>query len=139
MIKEKALLTQLCKVFECLSNAYNFDIIALNPIQSYPSNRKQKTKINLMYISSEEILLWVTQRYILVSLSSNIFLSDLFGWYVKLTLQVMQTINTTYVSGNSIDDVIKSLKVDSINLCKWFLGYQTKGKRIVKLITWKPI
>lgn len=136
MIKEKALLTHLRKVFECLSNAYNFDIVVLNPIQSYPSNRKQKTKINLTYISSEKILLWVTERYILVSLSSNIFLSDLFGWYVKLTLQFMQMINATYVSGNSIGDVIKLLKVDSTNLCKWFLGYQTKGKWIVKLITW---
>ena len=39
----------------------------------------------------------------------------------------MQMINTPYISGNSIDDVIKSLKDDSINLFKWFADNQTKA------------
>ena len=49
-----ALLTDLSKAFECLSHelliaklhAYGFDLLALKPIQSYLSNRKQRTKIN---------------------------------------------------------------------------------------------
>ena len=49
-----ALLTDLSKVFECLSHelliaklhAYGFDLLALKPVQSYLSNRKQRIKIN---------------------------------------------------------------------------------------------
>ena len=35
--------------------------------------------------------------------------------------------NAAYVSGESIDDVIKSLEDDSINLFKWFLDNQMKA------------
>ena len=35
--------------------------------------------------------------------------------------------NTTYVLGDSIDDVFKSLEDDSINLLKWFLDNQMKA------------
>ena len=35
--------------------------------------------------------------------------------------------NTPYVSGESIDGVIKSLEDDSINLFKWFLDKQMKA------------
>ena len=52
-----ALLTDLSKAFDCLSqelliaklHAYGFDLQALKLIQSYLSNRKQRTKINAMY------------------------------------------------------------------------------------------
>ena len=52
-----ALLTDLSKAFDCLSNklliaklyAYGFDLLALKLIQSYLSNSKQRTKINAMY------------------------------------------------------------------------------------------
>ena len=51
------LLTDLSKVFECLSrelllakmHAYGFSISALRPIYSYLANRKQRTKINSCY------------------------------------------------------------------------------------------
>ena len=35
--------------------------------------------------------------------------------------------NTSYVLGDNIDDIIKSLEVDSINLFKWFLDNQMKA------------
>ena len=62
-----ALLTDLSKAFECLSHelliaklhAYGFDLLALKPIQSYLSNRKQRTKINATQSSWEEILFGV--------------------------------------------------------------------------------
>ena len=38
--------------------------------------------------------------------------------------------NTTYVLGDSIADVFKSFEDDSINLLKWFLGNQMKGRVI---------
>ena len=59
-----ALLAVLSKAFYCLSHelpiatlyAYGFDLPALKPIQSYLSNRKQRTKINATYSSWEKIL-----------------------------------------------------------------------------------
>ena len=56
-----ALLTDLSKAFDCLSHelliaklhAYDFELSALKLIQSYLSNRKQRTKINATYSSWE--------------------------------------------------------------------------------------
>ena len=55
-----ALLTDLPKVFDCLLHdlfiaklvAYGFDYEFSTLIQSYPSNRKQRTKVNNTYVSS---------------------------------------------------------------------------------------
>ena len=68
MDKEKAfgaLLTDLSKAFDCLSheliiaklNVYGFSLSALNLMQSYLSERKQKTKINQAYSSMQVIIL----------------------------------------------------------------------------------
>ena len=59
------LLTDLSKAFDCLSHeliiaklhAYGFSLSALKLMQSYLSERKQRTKINQAYSSWEEILL----------------------------------------------------------------------------------
>ena len=59
-----ALLAVLSKAFYSLSHelpiatlyAYGFDLPALKPIQSYLSNRKQRTKTNVTYSSWEKIL-----------------------------------------------------------------------------------
>ena len=64
-----ALLTDLSKAFDCLShylliakvNAYGFSIAALRLVQNYPSNRKQRTKINSDFSSWEKILFGVPQ------------------------------------------------------------------------------
>ena len=64
-----ALLTDLSKAFDCLShylliakvNAYGFSIAGLRLVQNYPSNRKQRTKINSDFSSWEKILFGVPQ------------------------------------------------------------------------------
>ena len=38
--------------------------------------------------------------------------------------------NTSYVLGDSIDDAIKSLEDDSINLFKWYLDNQMKANSV---------
>ena len=81
-----ALLTDLTKAFDCLPhdlllaklNAYGFSLPALRLVQSYLSNRKQRTKINSEFSSWEEILFGVPQGSILGPLLFNIVLCDLF-------------------------------------------------------------
>ena len=67
------LLTDLSNAFDCLNhdlllaklNAYGLSLPALRMIQSYLSNRKQRTKINSDFSSWEEILFGVPQGSIL--------------------------------------------------------------------------
>ena len=78
-----ALLTDLSKAFDCLPhdliiaklNAYGFSLPALNLIQNYLANRKQKTNINDSYSPWSDILFGVPQGSILGPLLFNIFLS----------------------------------------------------------------
>ena len=80
------LLTDLSKAFDCLFHelplaklqAYGFSISALRLIYSYLANRKQRTKTNMSYSSSEEILFDVPQGSILGPLLFKIFLCDFF-------------------------------------------------------------
>ena len=79
------LLTDLSKAFDCLFhdlllaklNAYGFSLPTLRLMQSYLSNKKQRTEINSEFSSWEEILFGVPQGSILGSLLCNIFLCDL--------------------------------------------------------------
>ena len=132
-----ALLTDLSKAFDCLSHklliaklhAYGFDLLALNLIQSYLSNRKQRTNINATYSSWEEILFVVPQGSILSPLLVNIFLFDLFWIMYETDFSSYADGNTPYILGDSINDVIKWLEDDSVNLFKWFLDNQMKTNR----------
>ena len=68
-----ALLTDFSKAFDCFSrdliiaklNAYGFRLPALNLIQNYLANRKQRTKINDSYSPRSNILFGVPQGSIL--------------------------------------------------------------------------
>ena len=69
----EALLTDLSKTFDCIyhelliakPHAYGFDLPALKLIQSYLSNRKERTKVNGTYSSWEEILFGEPQGSVL--------------------------------------------------------------------------
>ena len=88
-------------------HAYGLNLPALKRIQSYLSNRKQKTKINATYSSWEEILFGVPQGSILGPLLFNIFLHDMFWKMCGNDFGSYVDDSTPHVSGDSIDNVIK--------------------------------
>ena len=127
-------LTDLSKAFDCLSheliiaklNAYGFSLSALKLMQSYLSERKQRTEINQAYSSWEEILFGVPQRSILGPILFNIFLSDLFLVVQNVDFASYADENTIYDAGDSIHEVIFSLQESSKKLIEWFTDNQMK-------------
>ena len=128
------LLTDLSKAFDCLShelivaklNAHRFSLSALKLMQSYISERKQRTKINQAYSSWEEILFGVPQGSILGPILFNIFLSYLFLVVQNVDIASYADDSTIYDAGDNIDEVIFSLQESSRKLFKSFPDNQMK-------------
>ena len=132
-----ALLTDLSKAFDCISHelllaklhAYGFNIPALTLIQSYLSNRKQRTKVNSLYSSWEEILFGVPQGSILGPLFLNIHICDLFFIISEIDFASYADDNTPYATGDSLNDAIRKLESVSSKLFKWFSDNQMKANK----------
>ena len=89
-------------------------------------NRKQRAKINSAYSSWEEILFGVPKRSILGPLLFNIFLCEFFYMMGDTYFASYADDNTSYVSPDTIDEVIKRLETVSLQLFKWFADKQMK-------------
>ena len=85
-------------------------------MQSYLSERKQRTNINQAYSSWNEILLGVPQTSILGPILFNIFLSDLFLVVQNVDFASYADDNTIYDAGDNIDEVMFSLQESSKKL-----------------------
>ena len=75
-------------------------IASTKTLQSYLSNRKQRTKINTTYSSWEEILFGVPQGSVLGPSFFNIFLRDLFRVTCETDFTIYSDENTPYVLGD---------------------------------------
>ena len=130
------LLTDLSKAFDCFSHdrSSSCKVACLWIQDSWAKicvqwfDRKQRTKINSAYSSSEESLFRVPQRSILGPLLFNIFLCDLFYVMSDTDFASYADNNISYVSVDTINGVFKRLGTASVNLFKWFVDNQMEVK-----------
>ena len=76
-------------------------------LQSYPSNRKRRTKINDEYSKYCEILFGVPQGSILWPLLFNIYICDMFYDINDCDITSYADDNTPYASSIHLDPVMK--------------------------------
>ena len=123
-----ALLTDLSKAFDCIlhdlliakMHAYGFNLGSLKLINSYLSNRKQRTKIDSSFISWAEIILGVPQGSILGPLLFNIYINDIFFFIIESDIANYADDNTLYTSSRYCEETILKLEKDANILIKWF-------------------
>ena len=128
MSVKKTLLIELSKAFDCLDhklltaklNAYSFNLPALRLIHDNLSNRKQRIKIENNYTTQIETVFGVTQGSMLKTLLFNIFLAGLFFMISNINIASYADDNTSHISADNIDDLIKSLEEASTALFQWF-------------------
>ena len=130
-----AVLTNLSKAFDCIChdllisklNAYGLSLPALKLITDYLRNRKQRTKIGLIYCDWEDIISGVPQGSKLGPLSFNISLCDLF-----LEDEINYFANyaddtTSYSVGSTATEVLENLSGITKRLFSWFANSQLKA------------
>ena len=131
-----AFLNDLPKAFDCLLhdlllskiNSYGFSLPALRMVQSYLSNRKQRTKINSEFSSWEEVWFGIPQGTIFGPLLCNIFLRDyLFFIMNDVEFASYTDDNTPFFVGYDLNDVILKLQNASKTLFNWFNDNQMKA------------
>ena len=119
--KVGAIIMDLSKVFDTLNHkllfkklqAYGFDKKSLSFIESYFTNRKQRTKIGDSFSKYQRIITGVPQGSTLGPLFFNISIG-------KSTLCNYAYDNTLYTSGYDANAVINKLKQDFSKIFKWF-------------------
>ena len=95
-------------------------LTVLEKWRSAVDNKTESKELKSAYICWEEILFGVTRGSILGPLLFNIFLSDLFYMMSHTDFASYADDNTSYVSSDTINEVIKRLETASFKLFKWF-------------------
>ena len=111
-INHQLLLTKL--------RACGFRKQALAIVCSYLSNWKQRIKINNVLSSWKDLILSVPQRSVLRPLLFNIYLDDLFFFQKDVGICNFADDTATYISDESLENVLKSLEKNSMLAILWF-------------------
>ena len=130
-----ALLTDLFKAFDCILHdlliaklaAYGIDCNYLQMLQSYLSNRKQRTKINDAYSKYCEILFGVPKGSTLGPLLFNIYICDMFSDIDDCDIASYADDNTPYASSINLDALINKIEECTNNLFQWFRNNHMKA------------
>ena len=128
-----ALLTDLSKAFDYLRheliiaklNAYGFNLPALKLMHSYLL-RENNTLRSTMHIVHERKYFLAFHKALYLGLFCLISLSNMFLVISDTDFSSYADDNTLYGSGNSIDQVVSSLKESAEILFQWFSHNQMK-------------
>ena len=123
-----AILTDLSKAFDCILHdlliaklaAYGFDYQSLRIMESFLSNRQQRTKINNAFSRYSEIRHGVPRGSILGPLLFNIYICDIFFDKIECDIASYADVNTPYKFGFNLDNVINNLEKSTNSLLNWF-------------------
>ena len=123
-----ALLSDLSKGFDCILHdlliqklaAYGFDYNSLQMLQSYLSNRKQRTKINDACSKYCEILFGFPRGSILGPLLFNTYICDIFYDINDCDIASYGDDNTPYAISSKLDALTNKLEESTNNLFQWF-------------------
>ena len=98
----------------------DFQKESLKLIKSYLSNRWQRTKVNLSFISWSELILGVPQESVLGPLLFSIYINDIF--YLTDLRDVCNYADDTtfHTCDSNLDDLIRRLEHDSVLAIEWF-------------------
>ena len=129
-----ALFTHPSKAFDCIlydlliakRTAYGFDCNSLQMLQSYLSNRKQRTKTNDAYSKYCKVLFGVPQGSILGPLLFNIYICDIFYDIDDCNFASYADDNTPHGSSSNLDALINKLEESTNNLFQRFRNNHMK-------------
>ena len=124
----EAILIDLSKAFDCILHdlliaklaAYGFDYQSLRIMESFLSNRQQRTKINNAFSRYSEIIYGVPQGSILGPLLFNVYICDIFFDIIECDIASNADDNTPYNFNFSLGSVISNLEKSNNSLLNWF-------------------
>ena len=96
-------------------------------MESFLSNRQQKTKINNAFSRYSEIIYGVPQGSILRPLLFNIYICDIFFDIIECDIASYADNNTPYNFDFHPDNVISNFKKSASSLLNWFRGSHMKA------------
>ena len=120
-------LMDLSKAFDTINHplllaklhAYGFSKQALAIIRSYLSKRKQRIKINNVFSYWKDLILGAPERLFLGRLLFNIYL-NLFFFLKDIGIRKFADDTTTYISDESLGNVLKLFEKNSMLAIRWF-------------------